>query len=433
MLTGSCFCRCFFRDYALASRSKGVKKSWPFHPTSLQLCLKRGVKDPLPPFQPPDLIPSPPFDSVTNIEHSVVHSEAIACVGLVKTRGAGSLNIDTSDINFQSSQPVDESSLGPSPCTSPEDGKSGIDQVGSTNESDHTDGLIHRDLQDNSWTNASRQTEVARSTWRSKNLASSCETSQKKCKFVVKLGTPDIQRTEDMTSNSSSVSDPIASKTCPVCKVFASSSNTTLNAHIDQCLSVETNSELAETVPVKSKVKAKKNNTVSAHIDHCPSVESNTQIVDKVLVKHKVKAKKKRLMVDIYKTALPYTLGDLDKKNGINWATDLATPMVNNEVCTENRSPEVLPFDTRDDEREADVYVDSNGIKIRILSKSSAAPSVQNAELGTKKFPSHEIGKGVLMRKKILKAKMLKNKLNMDGKKYNKRCHLNSQVRVFLF
>jgi hypothetical protein len=115
----------------------------------------------------------------------------------------------------------------------------------------------------------------------------------------------------------------MASKTCPVCKVFASTSNTTLNAHIDQCL----------------------------------SAESNTEHVETVLVKSKVKPRKKRLMVDIYKTALPYTLEDLDRRNGTNWAVELAMSPVSKEVCTENRSPEVVSFDRRDDEREGDVYV----------------------------------------------------------------------------
>ncbi|TVU15636.1 hypothetical protein EJB05_39168 [Eragrostis curvula] len=421
------------RDYVFASRSKGVKRSWPFHPNSLQLCLKLGVKDPLPPFEPPDLIRSPPFNTCTNVEQSVAHSEAIPCVSLVKTRDAGSSNVDTSDINFQSSPPVDESSLGPSPCTSPEDGKSGTDQVGSTNESDHTDRLIPVDLQDNSCKKASRRTVVAGPSWRLKNLDSSCETTQKKCKFVVKLGTlVDIRRKEDIASNSSSVSDPMASKTCPVCKIFASTSNTTLNAHIDQCLSVESNSELVETVPVKPKVKSKKNSSLNAHIDHSLSVESNTELVETVVVKPKVKPKKKRLMVDIYKTALPYTLEDLDRRNGTNWAIELAMPTVNKEVCTENRSPEMVQFDPRDAEREGDVYVDSNGIKIRILSKTSDAPLALSDEVGKKKVSKHETGKGILMSKNIFKSKFLKNKkLKMHRRKYNKANRLNSQVQAY--
>ncbi|KAL6652562.1 hypothetical protein ACP70R_011487 [Stipagrostis hirtigluma subsp. patula] len=386
------------RDYVFASRSKGIKRSWPFHPHSLQLCLKRGVKDPLPPFEPPDLIRSPPFNTSTEVEQSAACSEANPCVGLVKTRDAASSNVNARDVNLQSCQPVDES-LDPSPCTSPEDGKSGIDQVGSINESDHTDEAIPVDQQDNSCTKASRQTVVAVPSWRSKNPESSCEPSEKRCKLGVKLGSvTDIRRTEDIASNSSTVSDPMASKTCPVCKVFASTSNTTLNAHIDQCLSAESNIEPVETVSVKPKVKPRK----------------------------------KRLMVDIYKTALQCTLEDLDRRNGTNWATELSVPTVN-EVCTEKRSPEVVPFGPRDDQRDGDVYVDSNGIKIRILSKCSDAPSMLGDGPGSRKVTKHETGKGILMSKKLLKSKMLKNKkLKMHGKKYSKINHFNSQVQAHL-
>jgi hypothetical protein len=314
----------------------------------------------------------------------------------VKTKDVGSSNEDTSDINFQSCEPVDES-LGPSPYTSPEDGKSGIDQVGSTNGSDHTDDAVPIDLRDNSSTKASR-TEVVVPSWQLRNLGSSCEPSEKKCKFAVKLGTPtDTRRTEDIASNSSSVSDPMASKTCPVCKVFASTSNTTLNAHIDQCL----------------------------------SAESNTELVETVLVKPKVKPRKKRLLEDIYKDAIPYTLEDLDRRNGTNWAVELAMSTVSKEVCTENQNPEVVPFDRRGDEREGDVYVDSNGIKIRILSKCSDAPLVLRDD-SSRKVAKHETGKGILMNKKRPKSKMLKNKkLKMHRKKYNKTNHLNSQVLSF--
>ena len=353
------------------------------------------MKDPLPPFEPPDLIRSLPLNTFTDVVQSAACSEAIASAGLVKTRDAGSSNEDISDINFQSCQPLDES-LGPSPYTSPEDGKSGIDQVGSTNESDHTDEALPIDLQDNSCTKASRRTEIAVPSWPSRNLDSSCDPSEKKSKFVVKLDTPtDIRRTEDIASNSSSISDPMASKICPVCRVFASTSNTTLNAHIDQCLSVECNTELVETV----------------------------------FVKPKVKPRKKRLIEDIYETSLPCTLEDLDRRNGTNWAVELAMSTVSKEVCTENLSPEVVPSDRRDDEREGDVYVDSNGIKIRILSKCSDAPLVSRDDLGPRKVAKHETGKGILMSKKIQKSKMLKNKkLKIHGKKYNKTNHLKSQV-----
>jgi len=145
-------------------------------------------------------------------------------------------------------------------------------------------------------------------------------------------------------------------------------------------------------------------------------------------VKPKVKPRKKRLMVDVYKTALPYTLEDLDRRNGTNWAVELAMSPVSKEVCTENRSPEVVSFDRRDDEREGDVYVDSNGIKIRILSKCNDVPLLRD-DLGSRKVVKHGTGKGILMSKKMLKSKVLKNKmLKMHGKKYNKTSHLNSKV-----
>ncbi|KAL6845814.1 hypothetical protein ACP4OV_024389 [Aristida adscensionis] len=386
------------RDYVFASRSKGIKKSWPFHPHSLQLCLKRGVKDPLPPFEPPDLIRSPPLNTFTTFIQSAVCSEANACVGQVKTKDVASSNVNASDINFQSCQPIDES-LGPSPYTSPEDGRSGIDQVGSTNESDHTDEAIPIDQRDNSCTKSSRETAVAVPSRRSKHLDSTCEPSEKKCKLVVKLGSStDIRRTEDLASNSSTVSDPMASKTCPVCKIFASTSNTTLNAHIDQCL----------------------------------SVESNTGPVDTVPVKHKVKPRKKGLMVDIYKNSLPSTLEDLDRRNGTNWAMELAPSTVNKEDSAEDQSLEVVPSDPRHEQREGDVYVDSNGIKIRILSKCNDAPLVLKEGPGSKKVTKHDTGKRILMSKK-LKSKMLKKrKLKMNGKKYSKTNHSKSEVQAQL-
>ncbi|XP_006652400.1 uncharacterized protein LOC102718921 [Oryza brachyantha] len=381
------------RDYVFASRSKGIKRSWPFHQRSLQLCLKRGVKDLLPPFEPPDSIRSQSLNTSINVERSATCSEANASDGLVKTRDDGSSNVNASNISFQSCQPVTES-LGPSQYTSPEDGKSALDQGENSNELDHNDEVIPVDLQVNSCTKATRQTEGAVSSWRSKNIDSSREPSEKKCKLVVKLGS--LTRAEEVASNSSTVSDPMASKTCPVCKVFASTSNTTLNAHMDQCL----------------------------------SVESNTEPVETVIMKPKVKPRKKRLMVDIYRTARLFTLEDLDRRNGTNWAIELAAPTTNKEVCTENRSPEVVPFDPREEEREGDVYVDSNGIKIRILSKSSEASLVLKDEHNSRKVAKNETGKSILMSKSCLKSKIFKNKkIKIPGKKHKQLNRSNTQVR----
>lgn len=371
------------RDYAFDSRSKGIKRSWPFRPQSLELCLKRGVKDLLPPFEPPDLLRSKSFYTCTDFEQSAACSEADAFVGLVKITEDVLSNVNTTGINFQSGQLADES-LGPSEYTPPEDRKTATNRGGNTNEPGHSNEVIQADEEDNICTKAIRQIEVARPPCRLKNLGSSCETSEKKGKLLVKSGSmKNIRQTKDVLSNSSSVLDPNASKTCPVCRVFSSTSNTTLNAHIDQCLYAVSNTEL---------------------------------VVETVSVKPKVKQMKKQLMVDIYKTALPYTLEDLDKRNGTNWAVELSEPTVNKEVSKKNRSPKVVPSEARDAERDQDVYVDSNGIKIRILSKSIGAPVVLRDDISLKKVAKHETGKS------------MNKKFKVHGKKRNRLNHLKSQV-----
>jgi hypothetical protein len=215
-----------------------------------------------------------------------------------------------------------------------------------------------------------------------KNLGSSRETLEKKGKVLIKSGSmKNIRHTKDVLS--SSVLDPNASKTCPVCRVFSSTSNTTLNAHIDQCLYAVSNTEL---------------------------------VVEEVIMKPKLRQMKKQLMADIYKTALPYTLEDLDKRNGTNWAVEFSVPTVNKVVCTKNRNPKVVPSEARVVERDQDVYVDSNGIKIRILSKPSDAPLVSRDELSLKKHAKHETGK------------CMNKKFKVHGKKSNRLNHLKSQV-----
>lgn len=371
------------RDYAFDSRSKGIKRSWPFRPQSLELCLKHGVKNLLPPFEPPDLLRSKSFYTCIDFEQSAVCSDSDAFVGLVKTREAVSSNVNTTGINLQSCQLADES-LGPSQYTPPEDRKTATDRGGNTNEPGHGNEVIQADEEDKICTKAIRRIEVARPPCRLKNLGSSRETSEKKGKLLVNSGSmKNIRQTKDVLSNSSSVLDPNASKTCPVCRVFSSTSNTTLNAHIDQCLYAVSNTE---------------------------------QVVETVIVKPKVKQMKKQLMVDIYKTALPYTLEDLDKRNGTNWAIELSVPTVNKEVCMKNRSLKVVPAEARDGERDQDVYVDSNGIKIRILSKSIDAPFVLRDELSLKKVAKHETGKS------------MNKKFKVQGKKCNRLNHLKSQV-----
>uniref|UniRef100_A0ACD5V5E4 Uncharacterized protein n=1 Tax=Avena sativa TaxID=4498 RepID=A0ACD5V5E4_AVESA len=364
------------RDYAFDSRSKGIKRSWPFRPQSLELCLKRGVKDLLPPFEPPDLLRSRPFYTCIDVEQSAACSEPDAFVGSVETREDVSSNVNTAGINLQPCQLADES-LSPSQYTPTEDGKTSTD-------TEHSNVVIQADQEHIICTKAIRRTEAVLPSCRLKYLGSSRGTSEKKGKFLVKSGSmKNIRQTKDVLSNSSSVLDPNASKTCPVCKVFSSTSNTTLNAHIDQCLYAVSNTEL---------------------------------VVETVIVKPKVKQMKKQLMVDIYKTTLPYTLEDLDKRNGTNWAIELSVPTVNKVVCRKNRSPKMVLPEARDGERDRDVYVDSNGIKIRILSKSIDAPLVFRDELSSKKVAKNETGKS------------MNKKFKVHGKKCNRLNHLKPQV-----
>ncbi|CAA0818541.1 hapless 8 [Striga hermonthica] len=134
----------------------------------------------------------------------------------------------------------------------------------------------------------------------------------------------------EQKSNEDFLEITMGSKVCPVCKMFTSSSNTTLNAHIDQCLSGESNSKWMTSSRV---------------------------------VKHRnIRPRNMRLMVDIYETALSCTLEDLDKRNGTNWASSLSDNNINTDIN--------IVHDNNKNE-EGDVYFDSNGTKLRILSRST--------------------------------------------------------------
>ena len=170
--------------------------------------------------------------------------------------------------------------------------------------------------------------------------------SAKKCRLIVKLRSiSDPSSTEDIASNCTtlSLSEAMASKTCPVCKTFSSSSNTTLNAHIDQCLSVESTSRWVE---------------------------------DTKQTRHRIKPRKTRLMVDICATAPRCTLEELDRRNGSTWATDLSLPSQNNEVCANEKRQRLSPVHPEETGDEGAVYIDASGTKVRILSKLNSPSSV---------------------------------------------------------
>lgn len=371
------------RGYVLASRSKNIAANWPFPQNSLQFCLKHGIKNLLPPFEPPGSVKARCFDK-----------------GIVQLQSEELENGDA---------PLDEA---------PQYIKS--ESCSPSNDLEEGNAIVNNDLLDdevkqNIERNSAENTVVDRLLQISKgdseassvlevvelpSLSKRPETSEKKCKVIVRVGPiSGITRAEDLASTSSAVSDSMASKVCPVCKVFASTSNTTLNAHIDQCLSSDTNT----------------NNVVTN------------------LSKAKAKPRKKRLMTDIYTTAPHCTLKDLDRRNGTTWASDLSFVAPTSEINTEVKRPKVARLDIKDDENDGAVYVDSNGIKLRILSKFNDAPAVMPKE----NFKLRKYGKGLndgksylICKKKRFGPKCMKMKMKPLFKKPSSLKHSSDEIQA---
>jgi hypothetical protein len=327
----SCY---YFRDYVFKSRSNGISACWPFKPKFLQLCIKNGVKVLLPPFETSHLIKNCPISftpqpdpSITDVLHE-------------RRELYSDKNVNRVTENLQS--------------------------------------VVIKDKK--------KRNKGAR------KVKSPSKLPEKKCKLVVKLNcaVPGTSRAEELASNNSAAIDQMASKICPVCKTFSSSSNTTLNAHIDQCL----------------------------------SMGSSTKRFELDVLKPRIKPRKKKMMVEIYATALHYTLEDLDRRNGTNWAASavavdpsdiLAQPMKPNLKEPEN--PRQVIVESRGNNREGAVYVDSNGIKIRILSKPGDVPSSSFVvSRDDKKKGNVQFGK----RKGAGPKNMEKKKLKLERKKFKK-------------
>ncbi|KAJ6823426.1 uncharacterized protein M6B38_383665 [Iris pallida] len=357
------------REYVFASRRGGVETNWPFRRKLLRLCSKHGVRDPLPPFEPPKLVRS-------RCRRDEVGSEAGRAV-------AGQVGLHESRDRVCSSC-VEPVPLLPSDVVSDAGRVIGDAETPSTVMSRDRIGLEF----------ARRQPPPQ------EKLETSQELSGKKCKLVLKVSAASqSKRPEDIASTSSTVSDPMASKICPVCKQFSSSSMTTLNAHMDQCLRVESNTTRLDMAKPSSL---------------------------------KPKPSKKRLMVDIYATAAYCTLEDLDRRNGTTWARDSSLVAPAGEPPTETKRPMLSQVDIRHDGDEAayveppaetkrprlpptdvrrdgdeSVYVDSNGIKLRILSKLSDKPPMIPWEESKRKkdvlsVPEFNEGKSVSSGKKTL-------------------------------
>ncbi|PWA52860.1 hypothetical protein CTI12_AA450810 [Artemisia annua] len=187
------------------------------------------------------------------------------------------------------------------------------------------------------------------------SLVSSTKTEIKKCRIKLKLNTS-VEPIKEVT--------PMASKVCPVCKTFSSSSNTTLNAHIDQCLSGESSMKWT----ANPKLTVKQHST-----------------------KPRIKPRKMRTMVDIYKTAPHCTVEELDARNGTSWANNSNTAVVVPEVA----------------DHEGAVYIDTNGTKVRILS----VPKVDTSEgHGVRKLMKRgKLSKSVIGKKKSKNRNQSKN------------------------
>ncbi|CAH2069772.1 unnamed protein product [Thlaspi arvense] len=316
------------RDYAFSHRTKNINESWPFSSTSLHLCLKHGLSDPLPPIQPLGsvIIPTvttPPLQT-TNITHIV---EAISSKGKLEKLGSNHTLAET---------------------------KQGFEN-----------GLLA--------SGSKSETQVA--------IAN--KNQRKKCGLIVKPGA---------CVDSGSKEDLMALRTCPICKTFSSASNTTLNAHIDQCLSVD--SEQQQQPQPISKASKPRN-------------------------KPRLKVKS---MIDIYATAKACTLEDLDRRNGTKWAV---VSSYSNGVVSDDK-PEVsnkgkkrivsrVRIEDDDDAGIGPVYIDDKGQKLRIISEvheKASDPSREKEDVSEKKSSSEGKGSYKSFRKRL------------GGKKYHKHCKL---------
>ncbi|KAL2475924.1 hapless 8 [Abeliophyllum distichum] len=336
------------RDYVFNTRSKDIKTNWPFSQKNLQLCLKHGMTNLLPPFQSLGYARNSSIEkcavgSIARDKESTSNSNGklscssdhLASVSYTNIGHGHNLSVDCGDINASGSQEEKEF---PSTTASH-----------SYSERDTVPTIQSPCLEAEAKKFPGPLPEEPVSVLPSSNKSqSTIKETVKKCRLIVKLSSiADPRLQEDTAANTSVVSETMASKVCPVCKTFSSSSNTTLNAHIDQCLSGE------------STIKCTEN----------PKV-----------IKHRIKPRKTRLMVDIYATAKHFTLQDLDRRNGTNWASSLGFPASNMEMSVEDKNMTPSPADVEDIDEDAAVYIDSNGTKLRILSKFNDLQSNSNAK-----------------------------------------------------
>ncbi|KAL9224898.1 hypothetical protein vseg_000880 [Gypsophila vaccaria] len=322
------------RNYVFSARNKDISTNWPFSQKNLQLCLKHGIKDVLPPFQ-----------SV----YSFRDVSAKRCLA------EKSVSTEESNIDKRPSVTKKYQSRGTTiDCRwNQEFAKGYKDQTSfpSVGEKDlefHTVAAVcQSEVGSVSTSNlplseALSEEQEAAASAANKKKSSVSQIFDKKCGVTLKSsvnsrrGAPD-----DITSACTFPSEAMASKICPVCNSFSSSSNTTLNAHIDQCLSSQSN----------------------------PKWVKNSKVTYP-----RIKPRKMRTMADICATAPRCTLEDLDRRNGSNWAVNREIPSEDTELHTEGSSHRVISRHTVNKHDDGCVYIDSNGRKIRIISKFNDMP-----------------------------------------------------------
>lgn len=319
------------RNYVFAARNKDMSMNWPFSKKNLQLCLKHGVKDVLPPFQHMDSLRDSSMkrcftDTSLHSEESNLGERPLVLknhlVPGIAPDHRWNQELAEGYRDSESFPSIGEKELA-FKTTAAANSQSEVESVSTSN-------LPLSEVSD--------ERGAAASAVNNKIKSSASQLSSKKCKVAVKFRISSLRgASDDITSACTVPSETMASKICPVCETFSSSSNTTLNAHIDQCLS---------------------------------SQSTPNWIKNSNLIKPRIKPRKIRLMADIYATAPHCTLEDLDRRNGTNWATNTEFPSQDTEkMVTQGKNSGVSSRHVVNNGDDGSVYIDSSGRKIRILSK----------------------------------------------------------------
>lgn len=320
------------RDFVFAARNRDISLNWPFSQKNLQLCLKHGVKDVLPPFQPMDSLRDTSMNRC--LTEKILQSEESNLDEKQSMLKNHILSDTLLEVDHSWNQDLAEGYRDSDSCPAGVERDLAFKTIATANSQSEVESVSTSNLP---LSEVSDEREAAGSAANNKTNSSASQLSSKKCKVAMKMRFNSKRNTpEDITSTCTAPPETISSKICPVCENFSSSSNTTLNAHIDQCLS-------SQSPPIWMK---------SAKLN-----------------KPRIKPRKMRLMTDICATAPCCTLEDLDRRNGTNWSTNVDSPSEDADVPAERKSPGVSNRCLINNAGDGSVYIDSSGTKIRILSK----------------------------------------------------------------